>query len=97
MFSNRLDYIVDSFDKEFIINCHCNENVMSPRLLVIKRNSVTGYTDMGKSALEKNRDTDHTKIGKSTFEHNKDASHTKIDKGILRRNKDIGYSRINER
>lgn len=65
--SNKLDNLVNSSDKENIINGCQNRDVMSLKLLVIKKNSVVGHTEIDKATLERNRDTGYTKIGKNVL------------------------------
>ncbi len=46
MFSNRLDDLVNSSDKEDIISCHQNRNAISFQLLVIEKNRVVGHSEL---------------------------------------------------
>lgn len=80
MFSNSLDDLIDSFDKENIISYCQNRDVTSPKLPIIERNSVTSHNEIDGSAL---------KI-------NKNASYTKMDKGVLIKNRNASYFEIEE-
>lgn len=45
IFSNRLNGLIDSFDKEDIISCCQNRNAKSPQLPAIGRDKVTGHSE----------------------------------------------------
>lgn len=87
LFNNRFDDFVNSFDEEDIIIRHQNRDIISLGLLVIRRNSITSYTQIEKSTLRRNRDTGHTKMGKNTLRTNKDNNLSGIDKGMNSLNK----------
>ena len=55
-FSNRLDDLVDTFDKEDIISRRPTRNATSPRLLGIGRNKVVGHFQREKGIEDVNRD-----------------------------------------
>ena len=64
-FRNRLNDLVNIFDKKNIISCYHNRNTtISFYLLVIVRNNIADLTKVEKRALKKNRVASHFKIEK---------------------------------
>lgn len=78
MFSNRLDNLLNSFDKKNIISCCQNRDVTSLRLSVTRWNSVVSHTKIDKNNLRMNRDGDHTETHKSALKKNEKAGDSKI-------------------
>lgn len=82
MFSNRLDDLVNSFNKEDVIYHRQIKNATSPQLLGIRRNRVADYSKIEKWALGKNRVTSHSKIEEGVTERNKVINHFEIEEKI---------------
>ena len=60
VFSNRLDDLVDTSNKEDVISRHQTGNATSPRLPGRKKNRVTGNFQMQEGASGKNRVAGHS-------------------------------------
>lgn len=64
MFNNRLDDLINNFDKKDVIS-HCwNRNTTSSQLSATKRNIIASYFEIEEGAIKKNRVASHTKIEK---------------------------------
>lgn len=59
-YSNKIDYLVDSSDKEDIINCRQTKNMTSPWLLNIGKNRVPSSSKIKEGFIEKNRVARHS-------------------------------------
>ncbi len=93
VFSNRLDDLVDSSDKEDVIRCRRTRNATSPRLPgtgrnriaeegALGRNRVAGHSEMEEGASGRNRVAGHPEIEKGATGKNRVAGHSEMEKGI---------------
>ena len=89
MFSNKLDDLVNSYDKEDIILCRQTKNATSHWLLHIRGNRVAGHSEIEKKALGRNRVGGYSEIEEGATEMNRVADHFKMEERIKGVNGDM--------
>lgn len=87
VYSNRIDDLVDSSNKEDIINRYQSRNATCLQLPDISKNRVAGHSKIKEGVIRKNGVTGHSERGEGMEDMNGDMSEISfIDRGITRYN-----------
>ena len=88
-FSNKLDELVNTSDKEYIISRYWNRNTPSLWMPGKGRNIVTGHFEIEEGALERNRVAGYFKMEEGATRKNRIAGYSERGEGIKGINKDM--------